>query len=1202
MAGTAEDFQEIDRLLQPGSGISDEMRTHLLEARNQFQDNYLGGQAKAADDHTAEMDPQHDLLPQALSMAPATTHPEGDQAAEQDWKSGNGANGSVFVYDMPLQIAKKKLLEDPAVTQAMYPNLPPGSITPEEIARMDHGSDVYKTLNDYEWRKAADAAASAGKVAVRYSKAPWLHGSNASEVVNNLASKVKGAVQPYAEGVTSFVMGVDDTAAFGAGRAADEIANPSMPSPNEILGIESVGGVPSGDARSRNQMAVEEHPVLHALGQGVGMLAPWGATNKAYDFIAKGGEKLLGTAAKGIAPVAVSAASGALAGAGVQAGQEAVGMGARAAETGALPTGDDLSEAGERVKNAGLLSGGLGAGGELVGQAAGGAANAINQRFRGIPKKLSDAGVEMSPFRGPVLSPTTQSLVQAAEKEGVQAGDKLAQQIAPAIKTAAKEEVDSALATVSAKHKEVAASREGQMLIPAQNLVQESLNQLRKKHSAMPGGELKTLDVSGVTPKIKRIFNNQIADVSTTPVKGAIEMTPTEAEAYLGKDFQERLLGTRRAPGAGGPPGGPQQPFAKAKDAGGSVLTPQGQRNVQGAESTARGDMQGLGPSVVINDRMRPRGNEAIAPQQTRAVQGSMDKAPRGLLGPGRDEPNAVPGENDAPIVVAGVRGNSGTPGQPKSFRPENSVAAPTPVDSLGPVAEEGLPQLSDTRPSKSERAGRPTEMVPEREVGRGQQEALELDGLRDLKGPAQREAKRMAALAQDIDVQGRIDDGTLSSETLQKSRNYGREEITPARRKQTMDNLERSWTPAEKEAANDHVRARFYEVNDALRSGQPMTGEVKKNYDAMSGAFDKAVASGNVLPGRTLRGISVTPAELEQLKKAKTLTAQGFISQSNDPKVAKQFSEWGLSDERSVPVLFEIDQVSGVPVGKGQGELVHRPGTQYQVAGISEKDGVTTVHVQEKGYAPGRATEGIIGGGLLAINAATNKDKDEGEGAAAAAVGGIGLALALTRKGVDKVYVTPRRYNAMDHEQVINGMHGWKRDNKGAKEFVALDHAARLDRDQRTLNGQPGGWSALQGEHSKLIGAAKALEKLTSPKGEPFKVLAGHRKSKGGELLSVEALRAAADKGGVREQLEQLRNLDLLMKLRDAANPFSGRGISGNASGNRMPFGPSALTDAAAIRAYPVMRALGGPMSEIRGGRAGRLGGFVDDKKEETK
>src|SRR5262245_239828 len=102
------------------------------------------------------MTPNFSLLPQALSVQPATTSPKGDEAEKADWIKDPivAAKGKVFVYDVPLAVAKKDLIEHPEKVRALYPNLvdqAPEQFSPEAILEMDHNSDLYRSYQDMTW-------------------------------------------------------------------------------------------------------------------------------------------------------------------------------------------------------------------------------------------------------------------------------------------------------------------------------------------------------------------------------------------------------------------------------------------------------------------------------------------------------------------------------------------------------------------------------------------------------------------------------------------------------------------------------------------------------------------------------------------------------------------------------------------------------------------------------------------------------------------------------------------------------------------------------------------------------------------------------------------------------------------------------------------------------------------------------------------
>lgn len=98
------------------------------------------------------------------------------------------------------------------------------------------------------------------------------------------------------------------------------------------------------------------------------------------------------------------------------------------------------------------------------------------------------------------------------------------------------------------------------------------------------------------------------------------------------------------------------------------------------------------------------------------------------------------------PSMRADAARGSWTPSEP----PRGGPTAPprTPVDELVPAPEESLAAMG--RESRAERAGRTTLPVEGREVGRGQAEALETDGLREAGLAGRREAERLEALTEE--------------------------------------------------------------------------------------------------------------------------------------------------------------------------------------------------------------------------------------------------------------------------------------------------------------------------------------------------------------------------------------------------------------------------------------------------------------------
>lgn len=180
--------------------------------------------------------------------------------------------------------------------------------------------------------------------------------------------------------------------------------------------------------------------------------------------------------------------------------------------------------------------------------------------------------------------------------------------------------------------------------------------------------------------------------------------------------------------------------------------------------------------------------------------------------------------------------------------------------------------------------------------------------------------------------------------------------------RDQVLDALERVWTPEEKQVAHGYTHARFYEANEALRGLGPMTPEIQADVDRLNALFGKAVKNGATFNGTTLRGVGLTAEEAAKLDQAGILTTQGFMSSSTDSKVAEQFTNFGSTSERDVPVLFEIEGRTGVPIGRGQAEVVHRPGTQFAVIDKRMQGDVPVYMLREMGLQPGAPSDAILG------------------------------------------------------------------------------------------------------------------------------------------------------------------------------------------------------------------------------------------------
>jgi hypothetical protein len=600
---------------------------------------------------------------QVLSAQPATTDPRGDEAAQSDWvvKGTDAAKQATMVYEPPLRKAKEELLGNPQLISALFPD---EQIPPEFIQNMDANSDIYKAYADHKWNDARWAAAESGTTAYRYSKAPWLQGGAAAGLspLGTLGTKLKGSVNPLIEGANALILGVDDTAAFGAGRAAGEAVDRATGNPTEEL----------------NQQRVEEYPGLHTAGRVAGLFTPAGVmgllgkgasalTRGAGAAAAKAGG---GAIAQGAAKLAASVPAAAVGGAAAQAGREGVQAASSLSKTG--ETGTTLGEAADRSVAAGLDPANLwmGLGGEGAGMIAGGLARGIarSPHYRGNIERVEQLGGEIKLGRGPVGSEGAEAAIKEGRTRDISPQDVIAERIAPKIAEAenavaqgnfqgAKKLKDEAKISHGEAKKQYFATPEGKAMLAPVETLETNLKHLRSKVAAGPGGGLRPIGNAEGVALTRAEFSGDVARVSTKPVPGAIELTPEEAELFLAPALTNKL-----APK-------PKTPPAAPTPAGGGPNT-QGVNVIQGAGPTP---VQSAGPPTA---------------------------GPPAPAAPGR----------------GALRGSSTVP--------------------VGPGPE----------------------------MHKGQQETMELEGLRNARGPMQREARRMEALADTVKLGGALGAGAAGA------------------------------------------------------------------------------------------------------------------------------------------------------------------------------------------------------------------------------------------------------------------------------------------------------------------------------------------------------------------------------------------------------------------------------------------------------
>lgn len=487
------------------------------------------------------LDPRFSIVPQVLALQPATNDLQGDEAAKAKFEAGQ--RDPIVIYEPPVDVVRKQLLENPSLLRAVSPDEVPSM---QEIANLTADSPLYQTTADYMYSQADKVATEKGQKIVRYSKAPWLTLDPAA-----LKLKVGGADSEWANQAQAFILGMDDMATAGAGRAAAEAVDPTtMLSQSNRLGVNSSVPHPSSEV---NAWTEEEYPASYGAGQVVGMLSPrsvfnklWGSLDEVAGWAANAAAKTrLGAsvargaapAVKGIAGTVGNTATGAVAAGGGQLVQESVD---------ALGRGEGLAPgAWDRAVDASKTGGALTAVGSGSRRLAKAGADDIRQspRFTGTrgPGAVgrTESNMEYRFGREPRLSQETRSLVKESAEGGYLPSDVLAEEIAGPVGKAAQQNTQVARGRARAEVANAQRTPEGVAPQPMTHLQEASLEKLRAHHQPGKGG-LHPVDEK-YRPAAK-VFNGLVEDVSTSPIEGAVKLDPDEAGTFLGTRFRYKLL------------------------------------------------------------------------------------------------------------------------------------------------------------------------------------------------------------------------------------------------------------------------------------------------------------------------------------------------------------------------------------------------------------------------------------------------------------------------------------------------------------------------------------------------------------------------------------------------------------------------------------------------------------------------------------
>lgn len=1223
-------------------------------------------QAKAAE-LEPKLDPSLPLPPQVLATQPATTHPGGDDAAQNEWsvRGTDAAKGTTFVYEPPVTVARQELSSNPELVAALFPG---EEIPPEFIQQMDEDSDIYKAYADHKWNDARWAAADSGMTAYRVSRMPWLGGEGSGlSPLSGLVTKVRASVDPVFEGAQAFVLGVDDSAAFGAGRRAgealDRATGAAGTSGDTVRGGAAVGGVgeqarAGADPEAVNEMLIEESPGLHTAGQVVGLFTPGGVMS----LLGKGGTMLTRTgleAAKRLGGGAVAQGAGVLAGAttgavlggaAAQAGREGVEAAANLGKTG--ETGTTLGDVSERIQTAALdpMNLGLGVGGELLGGAASATTKAIRDapRFQGNVERVEQLGGKMVFHKGPVGTPRAEAAIAAGKARDVSPQDVMAQELAPRLAKAekavaagesavakgaidqAKKAKDAAKAGHAEFKEKYFQTREGQQVLPPVETLGTNLRMLREKVQAQPDGSLIPVgDATGVAPA-RAQFNADIAGVSTKPTPGAIELTPDEAEAFLSPGLTADLIPSGTVPPpAGKPPAAPTganaqgvnvirgeaptvPPKGKAAKAAGYVGKPT--IKLQPEIGAARNEYgEAMRPyreaQKADNARAAKLVTEIGAPLSREKAAGlagfkdvaEMERMAADLRANGfRVTPNNLHGARilgGADRMKPNARGDVEGTGLERIVYEKDIPLLGRDVEGFGVsavdyMAEQTGPQLGSSKGGFY----RGSDGV-ERYV---KQVSVESQALDEAANTAAYQAFGADTLQARAAKQG--DQSIVYSERLGdewKTLSQFKGKVTPEMAKGYVRGVPADVMLGSWDLANNPGNI-MTDGKRIMRIDAGGMGPRSRGMDPLQ-AWEEGLAAFDL----DSTGSAVARGELRQ-KWAERAGGKGAAMRAEMPYVlAKGGGAERLADVKSDLQAGLADVEKAIADAGGEAGFVqqHYP----HLRGNDAK-----AFANELGRRLQFLRDNIDKIAMVTAIGVGSMFSEEG-GAAAATAGG--LAMALKKRGISKVYVTPRRYSAQQHEVRINQLKTLAENPQmpGAREARELYAAALKDRTQRSLGGRPGGWAEVQkgfsdrltGLDAAIQGAEKAATKkegavLKKTPEAAQKKLVRYSQQRKGELPLKQEVEALGARAGISSELRDLRLLDPLEQLRNSLQfkpgmqrlPTTPRGILGG------------LTDRAALNyLYPGLKPLGDMGGPLRGGmlgvRAQQLGDNTPEKEQ---
>ncbi len=299
-----------------------------------------------------------------------------------------------------------------------------------------------------------------------------------------------------------------------------------------------------------------------AVGRGLEQLSHWNPANSLWEWItSKTPTAVPGGVGASLLGAAKTVGSGAAAAGAHQLGNEAVKAGAELASTG--ETGSTVRGAAGRVLDAAKMGAIATAPVAAVQGVANVSANYTRNtpRYQGLPRELEELGVEPQLGRGYAPTPAIRQATEEAAQRGVKPIDVLTERMEKPIAAATREQDTAAKLQVKGENQAYYKTGEGQQRLPAENLTSTSLDLLRQRMASERKGKRPTaVGVPNADNPVRGIFNSNIQAVSTTESKGAIRLSPEEAQAFLNPSWRRRAVAAVKTGKAQGrPAAGPAQ-------------------------------------------------------------------------------------------------------------------------------------------------------------------------------------------------------------------------------------------------------------------------------------------------------------------------------------------------------------------------------------------------------------------------------------------------------------------------------------------------------------------------------------------------------------------------------------------------------------------------------------------------------------------